>query len=227
MLSDFSVLGQRREFRIGTGQVAGVPVAVCSTGIGGPSTEIAVVELARLGVHTVLRVGGMGALRDWVRPGSVCAVTHAVPRTGAAAVYARDSEPRTADPEVLDVLRAEATALGTELARITVASSDTYYLGQGRPLPGLEAASAAHLAALRGLDVDGIDMETETVFSVARALGLRAGALLVAHANRATDAWLEDYEPAQLAMLRLAARSAHRLGQPAQVPPARRDGAPA
>lgn len=69
VLADFGILGHNREFRIGVGTVDGTPIAVCSTGIGGPSTEIAVVELARLGVTTVLRTGGMGALSARIAPG--------------------------------------------------------------------------------------------------------------------------------------------------------------
>lgn len=140
-------------------------------------------------------------------------MTRAVPGSGAAAHYAAGPDRRSADGEVMTNLRAGAASLGVELKEVTVASTDSYYLGQGRPLPGHEAAASARLAALRALGVDGIDMEAETVLTVARAMGLRAGALLVAHANRATDAWLEpeDYRPAQLAMLRLAAHAARSL----------------
>ncbi|WP_344274910.1 nucleoside phosphorylase [Streptomyces hebeiensis] len=212
VLADFEIVGQNREFRIGVGRAnGGVPVAVCSTGIGGPSTEIAVVELARLGVTTVLRTGGMGALSERIAPGSVCAVTRAVPGSGAAAHYAAPTGGREADGAVLAGLREGAAALGIELAEITVATTDSYYLGQGRPLPGHEARAAARMAELRQLGVDGVEMETETVLAVAGAMGIRAGAVLVAHANRATDDWLEDYRPAQLAMLRLAVHSAAAL----------------
>lgn len=211
VLTDFDIVGSNREFRIGVGHVDGTPIGVCSTGIGGPSTEIAVVELARLGVTTVLRIGGMGALRRRIAPGAVCAVTRAAPGSGAAGQYAVWPESRTADDEVLGSLRAGAASLRIPLTEVTVASTDSYYLGQGRPLPGLEQTAATRISALRRLGVDGIDMEAETVLTVGRALGLRAGALLVAHANRATDAWLEDYRPAQLAMLRLAAYSARSL----------------
>lgn len=211
VLADFDIVGNNREFRIGVGSLDGTPIAVCSTGIGGPSTEVAVVELAGLGVTTVLRTGGMGALTERIAPGSVCAVTRAVPGSGAAAYYATTPDGSTADDEVLASLRAGAASLGTGLTEVTVASTDSYYLGQGRPLPGHRERAAERLSALHRLGVDGVDMEAETVLAVARAMGVRAGALLVAHANRATDDWLEDYRPAQLAMLRLAAHCARSL----------------
>ncbi|MGI5204763.1 nucleoside phosphorylase [Spirillospora sp. CA-108201] len=220
VLDDFEIVGHNREFRLGVGSLGGTPIAVCSTGIGGPSTEIAVVELARLGVTTVLRTGGMGALTERIAAGSLCAVTRAVPGGGAAVPYAVGQDGRAAEPEVTRSLADEAAALGIALTEITVASCDSYYLGQGRSLPGYEEQAATRYEELRSLGVDGIDMETETVLAVGRAMGLRAGAVLVAHANRATDAWLEDYEPAQLTMLRLAARTARALSSAARPNPA-------
>lgn len=183
-------------------------IAVCSTGIGGPSTEIAVVELARLGVKTVLRTGGMGALTDRIPPGTVCAATRALPGSGAASYYPADPVGLAAHPAVLTALRRAARDLDVPLTEISVATVDSYYLGQGRPLPGHEEHAATRMDVLRGLGVDGVEMETETVLAVAGALGVQAGAVLVAHANRATDGWLEDYRPAQLAMLRVAVNAA-------------------
>ncbi|MFC9749792.1 nucleoside phosphorylase [Streptomyces niveus] len=212
VLDDFRILGQNREFRVGVGRAPGGPrIAVCSTGIGGPSTEIAVVELARLGVRTVLRTGGMGALTGRIPPGTVCAATGAVPGSGAASHYPAGLAGPAAHPAVLTALRRAALDLDVPLTEITVATVDSYYLGQGRPLPGHEERAAARMDVLRGLGVDGVEMETETVLAVAGALGVRAGAVLVAHANRATDDWLEDYRPAQLAMLRVAVSAAELL----------------
>jgi hypothetical protein len=39
------------------GTVGGVPIGVCSTGIGGPYASIALEELANVGVDTFIRVG--------------------------------------------------------------------------------------------------------------------------------------------------------------------------
>ena len=52
----------RREYRIVTGEIQGVPVTAASTGIGAPSTAILIEELAKLGSHTLLRVGNSGGL---------------------------------------------------------------------------------------------------------------------------------------------------------------------
>jgi hypothetical protein len=58
----FASIGGNREFALAKGTYKGIPFGVCSTGIGGGSTEICVVELARLGVRVMIRTGGCGAL---------------------------------------------------------------------------------------------------------------------------------------------------------------------
>ncbi|HEY3687358.1 MAG TPA: hypothetical protein VGL93_30255 [Streptosporangiaceae bacterium] len=211
VLTGFAILGQNREFRIGVGRYHDTEVAVCSTGIGGPSTEIAVVELAGLGVRTVIRVGGMGALRADLAPGTVGIVRSAVREGGAARHYLPPDEPAVPDPAVSAALAEAAAAYGRPSREITVLSTDAYYLGQGRPVDGLADRAADRLAYVRGLGVDGMDMEAETVLAVGGAVGLAAGAALIVHANRATDAWLEDYADPQLDVLRIAAEAATRL----------------
>ena len=55
---DYSVpVAYNREFKIVRGEVGAKEVFVCSTGIGGPSTAIAMEELAMAGVTTFIRVG--------------------------------------------------------------------------------------------------------------------------------------------------------------------------
>jgi hypothetical protein len=55
-------LMRRREYTTWTGELDGVPVACTSTGIGCPSTAIAVEELADIGVDTFIRVGTSGSM---------------------------------------------------------------------------------------------------------------------------------------------------------------------
>jgi uridine phosphorylase len=211
VLDDFTVLGHSREFRVGRGQLRGVPVGVCSTGIGGPSTEIALVELARLGVRTVIRIGGMGALHAGFEPGSLAVVRHAVREGGAARYYLPPERDAIADSGVCAALLAAASGSGRAHREITVLSTDSYYLGQGRALAGMEEMAERRLRHVRELAVDGMDMESETVLAISTALGLAAGVLLVVHGNRATDAWLEDYQDPQLALIRVASEAATRL----------------
>ena len=59
-------LMRRREYTTWTGELDGVPVACTSTGIGCPSTAIAVEELADLGVDTFIRVGTSGSMQHQI-----------------------------------------------------------------------------------------------------------------------------------------------------------------
>ncbi|MHB8185713.1 MAG: phosphorylase family protein [Dermatophilaceae bacterium] len=213
VLKDFVELGNNREFRLGVGEFEGERVAICSTGIGGPSTEIAVVELRRLGVSTFIRVGGMGAVSAKLAPGTLTRVSTALREGGAAKFYADDQDAINSSAEVNLALDEAATRYGETLEPISVLSCDSYYLGEGRPLAGMEAAASKRLKHVQGTGVDAMDMECETVFAVARALGGRFGAVLATRGNRLNDDWLEDYEPTQRKMLQIAASAASRLTQ--------------
>lgn len=207
-LDDFREIGFNREFRIATGFRNGVEIAICSTGIGGPSTEIAVVELSRLGVDTFIRVGGMGALSAEVTPGTITTVSSALRDSGAARFYAEDAADIDAHPDVVHALDKAAHDHGMRLEPIRVLSCDSYYVGEGRPLAGLESVAAERMTEALRRGADAMDMECETVFAVARALGRRYGAVLAAHGSRHSNEWLQDYEPVQRQTLEIAITAA-------------------
>ncbi len=62
---------------------------VCSTGIGGPSTSIAVEELAQLGIRTFLRIGTTGAIQPHINVGDVLVTTASVRLDGQACTLHR------------------------------------------------------------------------------------------------------------------------------------------
>ena len=53
-------IAQNREYTLWTGEARRRAVAVCSTGIGGPSAAIALEELVECGADTFIRVGDFG-----------------------------------------------------------------------------------------------------------------------------------------------------------------------
>jgi hypothetical protein len=61
----------KMEFLGFRGTVGGVPIGVCSTGIGGPSASIALEELASVGVDTFIRVGSAGGRQEAIPVGSL------------------------------------------------------------------------------------------------------------------------------------------------------------
>ena len=211
VLEGFRILGQNREFRVGVGTFEGVEMGVVSTGIGGPSTEIALVEAAELGCKFALRVGGTGVLDAGIPLGSVIVVEEALRGGGAAALYAGPLVKARPDAEVLAAVLRELEEGGVVHRRVRVASVDGYYAGQGRAYPGAPAGVADVLEAYRVQGVSALDMEAETILVVGKAVGLKAGVMLAVHANRANDTWLEDYEPAQDRLIRAACGAMRRL----------------
>jgi uridine phosphorylase len=210
-------LGRRREFAMARGAWRGVPVGVCSTGIGGPSTEIAAVELAGLGATTLVRVGGMGAVDPDLPLGGFVIVERAFGGTGSARVYGAGAGGVTADPLVVAALERAARGLGLVHRRGAIRTTDSYYWGQARPVAADAAVPAENRDLVERLAQDGVagmDMETETLFAVAAALGVRAAAVLAVHGQRARDTWLEDYEETQRNLIRLAATAAADLDGP-------------
>ena len=65
LLEDYRIVSNYREYVVGTGYYNGIKITVCSTGIGAPSTEIAVIQLIALGAKALIRIGGRGAVRRY------------------------------------------------------------------------------------------------------------------------------------------------------------------
>lgn len=218
VLDDSVVLGRRREFAMARASWRGVAVGVCSTGIGGPSTEIAAVELAGLGARNLIRVGGMGAVDRELPLGSFVIVERAFGGTGAAGVYGAGPDGAAADPTLAAALARAAQTLGLPHRRAAIRTTDSNYWGQERPVAAdadVPAERCGLVARLASDGIAGMDMETETLFAVAGALNIRAAAVLAVHGQRARDTWLEDYEQTQRDLIRLAATAAADLEEPA------------
>ena len=60
-------VNRNREYVTYTGTYRGVPISCTSTGIGAPSTAIALEELARVGATTFVRIGTCGSLQARAR----------------------------------------------------------------------------------------------------------------------------------------------------------------
>lgn len=93
-LEECESLGQHREFRLISGRYRGLPVTVCSTGIGGASAVIALEELVQAGARSLIRVGSAGALQGHIGLGDLIVVEGAVRSEGASQAYLPPRVPR-------------------------------------------------------------------------------------------------------------------------------------
>lgn len=97
-------LAFNREYRTFVGEVDGIKIATTSTGIGCPSTAIALEELIKCGADTFIRIGTAGALQKEVKLGDVVISTAAVREEGTTRQYIPLSYPAVADFEVTQAL---------------------------------------------------------------------------------------------------------------------------
>ncbi len=178
-----------REYRTHTGKYKGVPISVTSTGIGGPSTAIAIEELAAIGADTFIRVGSTGAIQPGMEIGDLIIAKAAVRLEGTSKQYVRPEYPASADLEVTLALIEAAETLGVRYHLGITASTDSFYLGQGRPgLNGYFPSFARNIVDdLRQARVTNFEMEAATLYTLANIYGLRAGCVCAVFANRVTN----------------------------------------
>ena len=182
------VVAEHREYRTVTGEYNGTELSVTSTGIGSPSAAIAVEELARVGVDTLVRVGSCGGLQPDLSLGDLVITTGAVRQEGTSDEYVREDYPAVADRQVVSALVAAAERLDYDYQTGITMSADSFYPGQGRPgFDGFEARGSDEIVPeLREANVKNIEMEASAIMTLANIYGLRAGAVCTVFANRET-----------------------------------------
>jgi uridine phosphorylase len=187
-------LASKREYRTWIAEADGVPVIVTSTGIGGPSTSIAIDELAQIGVRTFVRVGTSGAIQPDIAVGEVIITTGAVRLEGASSHYAPPEYPAVAHYDVVRAL-VEAAVNARVPARVGVSCScDTFYPGQER----VDSYSGYVPRRFQGiteewrqLHVLNYEMEAATLLTITASLGLRGGCVAGVVVNRARGEHVE------------------------------------
>lgn len=182
-------LSAHREFTTWGGYLGKEYVIATSTGIGGPAAAIAIEELARLGVEVMIRIGTCGAISPKAAVGSVIIADSAVRLDGTTSQYVMSGYPAAATPEVVMALRESAKDRGRRALVGITASTDSFYVGQGRRSFGgyLPRESAGLLRDLAAAKVLCFEMESSTLFTLARIFGLKAGAVFAIVANRSTN----------------------------------------
>ena len=125
-------VSQNREYTIFNGTLEGQTVTVCSTGIGGPSTAIAIEELFQCGSDTFIRMGTCGGIKLEVMGGSVVVATGAVRQDGTSREYAPIEYPAVPHWEVTESLVEACKVLKMDWHAGVVQSKDSFY-GQHSP----------------------------------------------------------------------------------------------
>lgn len=171
-------VAQNREYTIWTGTLDGEPVAVCSTGIGGPSAAIALEELVECGADTFIRVGTSGGIVDEVCGGDIVIATAAIRQEGTSREYLPVEFPAAAHFDVVSALRDAAVTLGLTHHIGVIQSKDSFY---GEIRPAQQPIADELLAKWKAWKAAGTltsEMETAALFIVAQVLHVRCGAVL-------------------------------------------------
>ena len=176
-------VAENREYVTYTGSYKGVPISCTSTGIGAPSTAVALEELARVGARTFLRIGTCGTFLDEVGNGDIAIFDSAARYDGASKLYAPLEFPAVADHEVLEACIEAGRGLGYRCHVGTTRSADTFYACHARPGSSFggywQSSWREHFEDLKRMRVLAAEMEAGIVLVLARLWGLRAGGLAV------------------------------------------------
>lgn len=170
-------ISTNREYNIWNGTLCGETVTVCSTGIGGPSTAIAVEELVMCGADTFIRVGTCGGIDLSVKSGDVVIASGAVRQDGTSREYAPLEFPAVSNADVLFALREAARELGYQNHTGVVQAKDSFY---GQHSPSRMPTSyqlTQQWEAWKRLGVLASEMESGTLFTVGSYLRVRCGAV--------------------------------------------------
>jgi len=116
-----------REHKIYTGTLDGEMVSVVSTGMGCPSTAIAVEELIKVGADTFIRVGTSGAMQPGMQVGDIAIISAAIRDEGTTRQYLPIEFPAVSDLDVTNALVESSKKLGYRYFVGVSHTKDSFY----------------------------------------------------------------------------------------------------
>ncbi|MBR5340663.1 MAG: nucleoside phosphorylase [Erysipelotrichaceae bacterium] len=177
---DPHLVAHNREHKTWSGYLDGELVSVCSTGMGGPSTAIALEELIHCGAEVFIRVGTCGRIceESYNEELEGVVITGAIRDEGTTIHYIPIEYPAIADREVTNALVEVTKEMGYPFAEGIAQSKDSFY-GQHDP-DSMPDAPRLHerWACWERSGVMASEMETSTLFVVASVRGVKAGAIM-------------------------------------------------
>ena len=180
-------LAVSREYTSYLGELEGEKVLVISTGMGGPSTAIAVEELAAIGIENLVRVGTCGGMQLNVSAGDIIIAQAAIRQEGTSKEYVPVEFPAVANIELTNALKNAADELEFKNHIGVVHCKDSFY-GQHNPerMPVSYELENKWNAWIKAGALCS-EMETASLYIVSSVLGLKAAAVL-------TTVWNQEKE---------------------------------
>ena len=172
-------VAQNREYVVWTGTLLGEKVSVVSTGIGCPSTAIAVEELSEVGADTFIRVGSSGSMQPYVHAGDVAVVTGAIRDEGTTSQYLPMEFPAVADVDVVCALRDAAEKLGLRHILGVGHSKDSFYAEVERNRMPMAGRLTERWNSFVAGGAVCSEMESAAIFILSAIYRKRAGACML------------------------------------------------
>ena len=182
---DAKLIQHKREHKTWTGTYKGIKVSVVSTGMGCPSTAIAVEELANIGAKVVVRLGTCAGFREDVKPGNICITTGSYKQDGTSSRYVPDTFPAVPDLDLTHTLIKTAKQMTKDLDETfavktgITCSDDAFY-----------AENVEWIKKCHDLGCMNVEMESSAIYTIAHLRNLRAATICAAAANLYTG---EDF----------------------------------
>ena len=172
-------VASNREHTTWVGELDGERVAVTSTGMGGPSTAIAVEELVHVGADTFMRVGTAGAMQPETQPGDIAVINAAIRDEGTGLHYLPMEFPAVANQDLINALVEAAQNLGKQYHVGVSQSKDSFY-GQHSPesMPVAQHLKDRWDAWVKGGSLVS-EMECATLYLVGATRRVRTGGIMM------------------------------------------------
>ena len=168
-----------REYNTYTGTLLGEKVSVTSTGIGCPSTAIAVEELVAIGADTFIRVGTSGGIQPGTQAGDIAVVSGAIRDEGTTLHYMPTEFPAVAHVDVVEALMQGVQKLGYRYRVGISQSKDSFY---GEIDPTRMPVDRRLLDRWKAWQMGGAicsEMEAAAIFVISSILRVRAGGVML------------------------------------------------
>ena len=125
--NDSEFVADSREHKSYRGTLLDERIGVLSTGMGCPSTAIAMEELINIGVDTFIRVGTSGSLQPNTKSGDIAIITSAIRDEGTTRAYLPIEYPAIADINIVNCIIKSAKKLNINYRKGISHTKDSFY----------------------------------------------------------------------------------------------------
>ncbi len=166
-------LQKAREYWTYQGKWQGIPLTICSHGVGASGAMLAFISLIKGGAKAILRLGTAGTLCEKVRPGDLVIATAAAKEDGVSNIYAPSSFPAVADFSVTAALCERSKKSPCHVHLGPIVTQGAFYGGVMPTNTELQAKAGAI----------ALEMETAALFTAGSIYNVKTGAILAIDGN--------------------------------------------